>query len=59
MKDAAEAERVFPELEESGKVQMPLPQKTFWAVRFCMVVDRFGIPRMVNCEQAGTAAGDD
>jgi PhnB protein len=58
VKDAAEAERVFQELEQSGKVQMP-QQKTFWAVRFGMVVDRFGIPWMVNCEQAGTAAGDD
>ncbi len=58
VKDAAEAERVFQELEQSGKVQMPL-QKTFRAVRFGTVVDRFGIPWMVNCEQAGTAAGDD
>jgi PhnB protein len=31
-------------------VQMPLEQ-TFWAVRFGMCVDRFGIPWMVNCEQ--------
>jgi PhnB protein len=58
VKDAAEAERAFQELEQSGKVQMPL-RKTFWAVRFGMVVDRFGIPWMVNCEQAGTGAGDD
>jgi PhnB protein len=28
---------------------MPL-QQTFWAARFGMVVDRFGIPWMVNCE---------
>ncbi len=28
VKDGAEAERVFQELEQSGKVQMP-PQKTF------------------------------
>ena len=33
--------------------------KTFVAARFGMVVDRFGIPWMVNCEQAGAAAGDD
>jgi len=50
-KDPAEAERIFNELAQNGKVQMPL-QKTFWAVRFGMVVDRFGIPWMVNCEQA-------
>jgi PhnB protein len=55
VKEPAEAERIFNELAESGKVQMPL-QKTFWAVRFGMVVDRFGIPWMVNCEQAAQAA---
>jgi PhnB protein len=32
-------------------VQMPL-QQTFWATRFGMLVDRFGIPWMINCEQA-------
>jgi PhnB protein len=53
--DPAQAERIFNELAESGKVQMPL-QKTFWAARFGMVVDRFGIPWMVNCEQAAQAA---
>lgn len=30
---------------------MPL-QETFWALRFGMVVDRFGIPWMINCEKA-------
>ena len=47
----AEAERIFHALAENGKVQMPLEQ-TFWAVRFGMLVDRFGIPWMINCEQA-------
>jgi PhnB protein len=28
---------------------MPL-EKTFWAQRFGMLVDRFGIPWMVNCD---------
>jgi PhnB protein len=46
----AEAERIFHALAENGNVQMPLEQ-TFWAVRFGMCVDRFGIPWMVNCEQ--------
>jgi PhnB protein len=45
-----EAERVFDALAENGKVKMPL-QQTLWSVRFGMVVDRFGIPWMVNCEQ--------
>ncbi len=48
--DAAEAERVFSALAENGTVQMPL-QETFWAVRFGMLVDQFGIPWMINCGQ--------
>ena len=54
-KDPAEAERVFKALAENGTVQMPF-QKTFWAERFGMLVDRFGIPWMVNCEQAAEKA---
>lgn len=50
--DPAEAERVFQRLSENGTVHMPL-QKTFWVVRFGVLVDRFGISREVNCEQAG------
>jgi PhnB protein len=47
----AEAERVFRELSQGGRVTMPI-DKTFWAERFGMLVDRFGIPWMVNCEGA-------
>jgi PhnB protein len=50
--DPADAERMFHALAENGTVRMPL-QQTFWAVRFGMLVDQFGIPWMVNCEQAG------
>lgn len=46
----AEAERVFNALAEDGKVQMPL-ESTFWAARFGMLVDRFGVSWMVNCER--------
>jgi PhnB protein len=46
-----DAERIFNALAENGAVRMPL-QQTFWAVRFGMLVDQFGIPWMVNCEQA-------
>ena len=49
IKDVAEAERVFRELAANGRIVMPL-EKTFWAERFGMVVDRFGIPWLVNCE---------
>jgi PhnB protein len=48
--DPAEAERIFHALSEGGTVQMPI-QKTFWAARFAMFVDRFGTPWMINCEQ--------
>ncbi|HWI28399.1 MAG TPA: VOC family protein [Stellaceae bacterium] len=47
---ADEAERVFQALAEGGTVTMPL-QKTFWALRFGMLVDRFGTPFMINCEK--------
>jgi len=46
----AEAERAFNAFADNGSVQMPL-QETFWAARFGMVVDRFGIPWMINCEK--------
>jgi PhnB protein len=49
-KDPAEAERIYTELVAGGKVQMPL-QQTFWAAKFGMLVDRFGIAWMINCEQ--------
>jgi len=45
---AEEAEQVFRRLSEGGTIQVAL-QETFWAVRFGMVVDRYGIPWMVNC----------
>ena len=46
--DPAEAERLFNALAENGTIQMPL-EETFWASRFGMVIDRFGIPWMINC----------
>jgi PhnB protein len=48
--DPAEAERVFRALSENGTVTMPIAE-TFWAQRFGMLVDQFGIPWMVNCER--------
>jgi PhnB protein len=49
IKSRAEAERIFDELGKDGRVTLPL-EKTFWAERFGMVVDRFGIPWLINCE---------
>jgi len=51
VKEPAEAERLFHALAEGGTVRMPI-QQTFWSVRFGMFTDRFGIPWMINCEQA-------
>ncbi len=45
---AAEADRVFKTLADGGAVQMQV-QETFWALRFGMLIDRFGTPWMVNC----------
>jgi PhnB protein len=49
-KEPAEAEKFFAALSEGGAVGMPL-QETFWAQRFGMLKDRFGISWMVNCEK--------
>ena len=49
---AGEAERLFEKLANGGKVVYPIA-KTFWSERFGMVVDRFGIPWMINCETPG------
>ncbi len=50
LNDTVEAERIFGALAEGGVVQMPI-QETFWAVRFAMLTDRFGVPWMINCEK--------
>ena len=49
MESTADAERIFRELAQGGRVVVPL-EKTFWAALFGMVVDRFGIPWLINCE---------
>jgi PhnB protein len=48
--DVSEAERIFAALSENGSVQTPL-QKTFWAERFGVLTDQFGVPWEVNCEK--------
>ena len=53
--DPAEAERIFHALVEGGTATMPIGE-TFWATRFGMLVDRFGIPWMINCEKAAEKA---
>lgn len=44
--DEAEAEKRFAALADGGQVNMPLA-KTFFAPRFGMLVDRFGVAWMV------------
>ena len=51
VKQPAEAERIFHALADNGMVRMPI-QETFWAVRFGMLVDAFGIPWMINCPRS-------
>ena len=53
MKSAADADRMFNDLATGGQVVLAL-EKTFWAERFGMVIDRFGIPWLINCEGAGS-----
>jgi PhnB protein len=48
--DPPGAERIFQALAENGKVRWPI-QKTFWAERYGGLVDQFGVPWDINCEQ--------
>ena len=48
--DVAAAEAMFDKMAEGGKVTMPM-QETFWALRFGMLTDKFGVNWMFNCEK--------
>lgn len=49
--DPVEADRIYNALaEDATAITMPI-QETFWARRFGMLTDRFGIPWMINCEK--------
>ncbi len=43
-----QAERFFAALSPGATIHMAL-QPTFWAQRFGMLSDRFGVPWMINC----------
>jgi PhnB protein len=45
--DGAEARRWFDALSEGGKVVMPF-EATFWSPGFGSLIDKFGVPWMVN-----------
>jgi PhnB protein len=48
---AEEADRIYNALAAGGDVRMPI-QETFFAERFGMVADRYGVPFMVIKEKA-------
>lgn len=45
--DEAKIDRIFARLAEGGTISMPLSE-TFWAKKYGMVVDKFGINWMLN-----------
>jgi PhnB protein len=49
--EPSEAERIFHSLAENGIVKLPM-QETFWASRFGVLVDPFGIPWEISCGRA-------
>ena len=51
---AEEIEKLFNALGENGTVKMPL-QKTFYAARFGMLTDQFGVNWMFNFNEPGQA----
>lgn len=48
--NVAEAENAFGQLSEGATIVMPM-QETFWAERFGMLTDKFGINWMFNCDK--------
>jgi PhnB protein len=53
--DVASGEKYFNALAQDGKISMPF-QKTFWTEGFGMLVDKFGVPWMVNVQHEGHAS---
>jgi len=47
--DVNKLNEVFNKMAEGGKVTMEL-QDTFWGARFGMLIDKFGVSWMFNCE---------
>jgi PhnB protein len=50
IKTPEEAERVFKDLSAGGNVGMPIAE-TFFAHRFGILTDKYGIAWMINCEK--------
>lgn len=50
--DVASTEKAFEAMSDGATIIMPI-QETFWAERFGMLTDKFGIRWMFNCDKAG------
>lgn len=50
LKTPEEAERVFKAMSAGGQVHMPMAE-SFFAHRFGMLADKFGVPWMVICQK--------
>ena len=57
MDNAAKLETAFNKLSDGGIIKMPL-QKTFWAEKFGMFTDKFGIHWMMNFELSETTSAE-
>ena len=52
MDTPAEAERIYKALADRAQAVSMELQKTFFAEKFAMLTDRFGIPWVINCPAA-------
>jgi PhnB protein len=50
VKTPEEAERMYKALSEGGRITMPM-EETFWAYRFGMFVDKFGVPWIIGASK--------
>lgn len=50
--EKAQAEALFQRLAEGGRIVMPFAP-TFWAERFGMLTDRYGVHWMIGCGTGG------
>ena len=57
LSDTVDAERMFHQLSTNGKIVTPL-EKTFWAARFGVVLDRFGVTWLINCDGSADSADE-
>lgn len=51
-------ETIFGKMSDGGTITMPL-QETYWAARFGMLKDKFGINWMFNCEKPHGSMADE